>query len=129
MYFYKYSKLLSNYIEILHACKIANIHLCVYGPPGVGKASGTRAFGRIISKDPIKRFDFEIISFHVGTKTSHYYGATNLKEGKIYYKNDTLTNSLINGYMFIADELYLSSVSNINALSPALKMNLIKKKY
>ena len=30
-YFYKNSKLLSNYIVVLHACKIANIHLCVYG--------------------------------------------------------------------------------------------------
>ena len=30
--------------------------------------------------------------------------------------------------MLIA-ELNLSSVSNMNALSPALKMNLIKKKY
>jgi len=39
-YFYKNSKLLSNYIEILHACKIANIHLCVYGPSGEGKTSG-----------------------------------------------------------------------------------------
>ena len=123
-YFYKNSKLLSNYIAILHACKIANIHLCVYGPPGAGKTSGTRAFGRIISKDPTKRFDFEMHSFHAGTKPSHYYGTTTLKEGKICYKNGTLTNSLINGYMFIADELNLSSVSNMNALAPALEMNL-----
>ena len=65
--------------------------MCI-GTPGGGKASGTRAFGRIISKDPTKRFDFEIISFHVGTKPSHYYGATTLKEGKINYKNKTLTN-------------------------------------
>ena len=57
-YFYENSKLLRNYIAILHACKIANIHLCVYGPPGAGKTSGTRAFGRIIYKDPTKRFDF-----------------------------------------------------------------------
>jgi MoxR-like ATPase len=123
-YFYKNSKLLSNYIAILHACKIANIHLCVYGPPGAGKTSGTRAFGRIISKDPTKRFDFEMHSFHAGTKPSHYYGTTTLKEGKIFYKNGTLTNSLINGYMFIADELNLSSISNMNALAPALEMNL-----
>ena len=91
-YFYKNSKLLNNYIEILHACKIANIHLCVYGLPGAGKASGKRTFGRIIFKYPTKRFNFEIISFHVGTKPSHYYGATTLKEGKINYKNKTLTN-------------------------------------
>ena len=123
-YFYKNSKLLSNYIAVLHACKIANIHLCVYGPPGAGKTSGTRAFGRIISKDPNKRFDFEMHSFHAGTKPNHYYGTTTLKEGKIYYKNGTLTNSLINGYIFIADELNLSSISNMNALAPALEMNL-----
>ena len=70
--------------------------MCI-GAPWGGKASGTRAFERIISKDPTKRFDFEIISFHVGTKPSHYYGEATLKEGKIYYKNDTFTNSLIYG--------------------------------
>ena len=122
-YFYENSKLLRNYIAILYDCKIANIHLYVYGPSGAGKTSGTRAFGRIISKDPTKRFDFEMHSFHAGTKTSHYYGTTTLKEGQIYYKNGTLTNSLINGYMFITDELNLSSVSNMNALAPALETN------
>ena len=68
-------------------------------------------------------------SFHAGTKPSHYYGTTTLKEGKIYYKNGTLTNSLINGYLFIADELNLSSISNISALAPALEMNLNHKIY
>ena len=121
--------MLRNYIAVLHACKIANIHLCVYGPPGAGKTSGTRAFGRIISKEPDKRFDFEMHSFHAGTKPNHYYGTTTLKEGKIYYKNGTLTNSLINGYLFIADELNLSSISNINALAPALELNLNHKIY
>ena len=128
-YFYKNSTLLKNYIAVLHACKIANIHLCVYGPPGAGKTSGTRAFGRIISKEPDKKFDFEMHSFHAGTKPNHYYGTTTLKEGKICYKNGTLTNSLIKGYMFIADELNLSSVSNMNALAPALEMNLNHKIY
>ena len=65
-----------------------------------------------------------IHSFHAGIKTSHYYGTTTLKEGQIYYKNGTLTNSLINGYMFITDELNLSSVSNMNALGPAFETNL-----
>ena len=66
-----------------------------------------------------------IHSFHAGIKTSHYYGTTTLKEGQIYYKNGTLTNSLINGYMLIADQLNLSSVSNMNALPPALETHLI----
>ena len=57
-YFYENSKLLRNYIAILYACKIANIHLYIYGPSGAGKTSGTTAFGRIIYKDPTKRFDF-----------------------------------------------------------------------
>ena len=126
-YFYKDSKFLNNYIAILHACKIANIHLIVYGPPGVGKTSGTRAFGRIISKNPEERFDFEMHSFHAGTKPSHYYGTTTLNEKKICYKNGSLTNSLINGYMFIADELNLSSTTNMNALAPALETNIDNK--
>ena len=108
-YFYKNSKLLCNYIAILHACQIANIHLIVYGPPGAGKTSGTRAFGRIISKRPKERFDFEMHSFHAGTKPNHYYGTTTLKEGKIFYKNGALTNCLINGYIlphYKSDEEY-----------------------
>ena len=123
-YFYKNSKLLRNYIAVLHACKLANIHLCVYGPPGAGKTSGARAFGRIISENPNKRFDFEMHSFHAGTKPNHYYGTTTLKDGTIFFREGSLTNSLINGYMFIADELNLSSVSNMNALAPSLEMIL-----
>ena len=62
-------------------------------------------------------------SFHSGTKPNHYYGTTTYKEGKKCFHNGSLTNSLINGYMFIADELNLSTVSNMNALAPALEMN------
>ena len=63
-------------------------------------------------------------SFHSGTRPNNYYGTTVLKEGKIFYKNGALTNSLINGNIFIADELNLSSESNIKALSPALEINV-----
>ena len=63
-------------------------------------------------------------SFHSGTRPSHYYGTTILKGGKILYKNGSLTNALNNGYIFIADELNLSSISNIKAISPALEINL-----
>ena len=62
-------------------------------------------------------------SFHSGTKPNHYYGTTTYEEGKKCFHNGSLTNSLINGYMFIADELNLSTVSNMNALAPALEMN------
>ena len=120
-YFYKNSEILRNYIAFVHACKIANIHLCIYGPPGVGKTSGIRSFGRIISKNPQKRFDFEMHSFHAGTKPIHYYGSTTLQDGKIIYKEGSLTNALINGYIFIADELNLSSEYNIKALAPSLE--------
>ena len=120
-YYYKNSELLKNYIAVLHACKIANIHLSVYGPPGIGKTSAIRSFGRIISDE--SNPPFEMYSFHPGTRPSHYYGTTILKEGKIFYKNGALTNSLKNGYIFIADELNLSSESNIKALSPALEIN------
>ena len=47
------------------------------------------------------------ILFLLEQKFSHHHGTTTLKDGKIFYKNGTLTNSLINGYMFIADELNL----------------------
>jgi len=43
-------------------------------------------FGKKISKDPTKRFDFEMHSFHSGTKPNHYYGTITFKKGKIYYK-------------------------------------------
>jgi len=81
---------ISNYIEMLHTCKIVNIYLYVYGPLEGGKSSGTRTFGKILSKDPIKRFYSEMHIFHTGTKKSHYYGTITLKEGKIYNKMEHL---------------------------------------
>ena len=80
------------------------------------------SFVRIISEE--SKPPFEMHSFHSGTRPSHYYGTTILKGGKIFYKNGSLTNALIIGNIFIADELNLSSISNIKAISPALEINL-----
>ena len=123
-YLYKNSKLLSNYFAILNACRIANIHLNILGPTGIGKTSSIKAFGRIISKDPTKRFDFEIHSFNKDTKPNHFYGKTTINDGRIVFKYGTLTNAVLNGYIFIADELNLSSMSNMSSLAPVLEMNL-----
>ena len=58
-------------------------------------------------------------------KDSKFLGdGRNTKWKKLTNRKSYPPNALINGYMFIADELNLSSVSNMNALAPALEMNL-----
>ena len=61
-------------------------------------------------------------TFHSGTKPNHFYGTTSLEEGKVKYINGTLTNSLIQGSIFIADELNLSTTTTMESLSPALEL-------
>jgi hypothetical protein len=61
-------------------------------------------------------------SFHAGTKPNHFYRTTSLEEGKINYINGTLTNSLIKGCIFIADEMNLSPSTTMKYLAPALEL-------
>ena len=92
------SQILYNYMAIIHAFKILNIHLCIYGPPEVGKTSS------ILSLEEMINNKCEIHSFNGETIPDYYYG---IKEKKNIEENGSLKNSLISGHIFIAENLNL----------------------
>ena len=114
------SQILYNYMAIIHAFKILNTHLCIYGPPEIGKTSSILSLGEIINNK------CEIHSFNGETIPDYYYG---IKEKKNIEENGSLKNSLISGHIFIAENLNLSSESTIKAMAPALEINYSGKIY
>ena len=119
-YFFDKSSTLKNFIAFLVACSLINQHVCIIGPAGVGKTSGAKKFSCL--RNNKSKTSFQMHTFHSGTKPNHFYGTTTLQDGKIKYINGTLTNSLIQGCTFIADELNLSPSTTMDSLSPALEL-------
>ena len=119
-YFFEKSPILKNFMAFLVACSLINQHVCVTGPAGAGKTSGARKFSFL--RKHKSKMAYQMHSFHAGTKPNHFYGTTSLEDGKINYINGTLTNSLIKGCIFIADELNLSPATTMKSLAPALEL-------
>ena len=114
---------------LINCSSLINLPLIIYGEPGVGKIAMIRAYGRIrqnlLGKYDEEKPSFQIHTFHNGTKPSNIFGTNILKkEGKIEYVNGTLITSVEKGYIFIADEMNVSSPSTIKSLAFALEHNL-----
>ncbi|KAK8895427.1 hypothetical protein M9Y10_023891 [Tritrichomonas musculus] len=115
-FIYKESKVLRTFIAKLYAASIINLPVCVYGPTGVGKTSAAEQFSKERS---IKGYQKH--SFHAGTKPKHFYATTTIQDKKISLKYGSLTTAMIKGQVFIADEMNLSSLTNMKSLAPALE--------
>ena len=126
-YFFDKSPTLKNFMSFLVACSLINQHVCVTGPAGAGKTSGARKFAFL--RKHTSKMAYQMHSFHAGTKPNHFYGTTSLEEGNINFVNGALTNSLIKGCIFIADELNLSPSSTMKSLAPALELYFNEPNY
>jgi len=120
-YFFKKSESLKNYIALLYSCYISKINLCIYGPPGLGKTSAARSLGRILKEIYKFKKPFEMHSFHAGTVPSHFYGSQIFDNNKIIFKYGSLVNCLVDGYLFIADEMNVSLPNVMGSLSPCFE--------
>ena len=125
-FFYKKSGKLNKFMAILHESSMINLSLIIYGAPGVGKTAMIRSYGRI-KQNKLGKYDeakasFQIHIFHNGTKPSDFFGTNILKEGgEIRYINGTLITAVKEGYIFIADEMNVSSQTTMKSLTIALE--------
>ena len=126
---------LENYLLIIFASYLINLHLCIIGQPGVGKTSSAKFMSELLTQKksllPLSFFKrkntYKLYNFHRTTKPSHLYGTINLKNGKIENYNGPLMESISEGRIFIADEMNLSSSSTMKSILPVLDPLLCKK--
>ena len=107
---------LENYIFIVYSSFLIHLNLCIIGSSGVGKTSSTQFISDILKGED----HYKLFNFHRTTKPNHLYGTINLKEGKIEYYKGPLMEAAGNGYIFIADEMNLSSTSTMKSILPIL---------
>ena len=128
-YFFENSKSLKKLMIFLYASSLVNQHLCLIGPPGIGKTLGSRAFSLIREIITQRKYEspFYMHTFNEYTRPSNYFGVSSIKDEKLIFKEGTLTKSLIQGTIFIADEFNISSEDCMKSLAPALELNYSKK--
>ena len=120
-FFYSGNESLQNFLSIVYASYIINLHLCIIGPPGVGKTTSAMFMSELFQDGENK---YKFFSFNRNTKISDLYGTFNIE--KMENLNGPLIESATNGCIFIADEMNLSSVSTMKSIVPFLDQYLSK---
>ena len=137
-YFFSESKALSKFMVLMLAASVINLHMCVIGPPGGGKTTSAKAFSRIRGQLLNIDIPFKIQTFSEGTKPHNFYGTSTLIKSKVKHNNGnnensisikseikfkpgTLTEAMLCGSVFIADEFNLCETSTMKSISPALE--------
>ena len=115
-------------MALFNICSLTQTHICIEGKSGIGKTSCAKAFAEILKQQ--KFINNKIFSFHNNTTANDIFGSLTLDENKnISYCNGLLTDSIISGNIFIADELNLTSEETMNSLSSVLEEQFNYKIY
>ena len=130
-YYFAESDSLKKLMIQMYACSLVNQYLCIIGPTGIGKTIGARTFSYIrenIYNNKKKNCSpFYMHTFNQFTRPSDYYGISSIQNGKIVFNDGTLTKSINNGKVFIADEFNISSENCMKAITPILELNFNKE--
>ena len=116
-FIYKDKGSLENFLCIIYASYLINLHLCIIGPPGVGKTTISKFISEILQNNDNK---YKFFPFNRNTKTTDLYGTLNLKNQKLEHYNGPLIIAAKTGCIFIADEMNLSSISTMKSMVPVL---------
>ena len=91
-YFFENSKSLKKLMIFLYASSLVNQHLCLVGPPGIGKTLGSRAFSLIREIITERKYEspFYMHTFNEYTRPSNYFGVSSIKDEKLIFKEGRL---------------------------------------
>ena len=123
-YYFEKSESLKRLMVQIYACSLVNQYLCIIGPPGIGKSIGARSFSfiRQIVLGIKYESPFYMHTFNYFTRPSDYYGISSLIDEKLIFKDGTLTKSIKQGNVFIADEFNISPENCMKAITPILEL-------
>ena len=117
-YFFNESETIKNYMISLYLYCLMNIHIYVFGPPGVGKTAGAECFARIRIQNEKLYGNYKKYAFNSSTTPSDLFGSETLMDGQIKLLDGPLIESILKGQTFIADEMNLSSNNTMMSLIP-----------
>ena len=120
-FFFSGNESIQNFLSIVYASFLINLHLCIIGPPGIGKTTSAMFISEIFQDG---ENNYKFFPFHRETKISDLYGTFNIEERENV--NGPLIESAMKGFIFIADEMNLSSISTMKSIVPFLDPYLNK---
>ncbi len=120
-YFFENSESLKKFVLTVYISSLINLYLYVVSPPGSGKTTAARAIAEIRGMILNQEISFYIHTHHSSTKPNDFYGTTTISDSEVIFKEGSLSLSISEGNVYIAEEFNISSELNMKSISPVLE--------